>query len=184
MARPKIISEKVGYDKDWLKIIEAKMEFSDGSTADWTYICSRDAVGIIALDKDMNVFLVKEYKVAWNKKILQIPFGEAKGTGEKQLLLQARNEMKEEIGLDAKRIEKIGTLLRDGRVRGKFHIYLARDLFPSKKKGDEHEYVRVIKMPFKKACEIFLRQRVDVTQTSLVGLILARERLESLGLKS
>ena len=133
MALPKIISEKIGYDKDWLKIIEAKMGFSDGSHADWTYICSRDAVGIVALDRDMNVFLVEEYKVAWNKKILQIPFGEARGTGEKQLLAQARNEMQEEIGFDAKKLEKIGTLLRDGRVRGKFHIYLAQDLVPSKK---------------------------------------------------
>src|SRR3989344_298865 len=176
MARPKVISEKVGYDKDWLKIIEAKMGFSDGSTANWTYISSKDALGIVALDKDMNIFLVEEYKVAWNKEILQIPFGEAKGTSEKELLLQARNEMREEIGLDANKIEKIGTLMRDGRVHGKFHIYLAQDLFPSKKPCDEHEEVRVVKMPFKKACEIFLKQKVDVTQTSLVGLILAKER--------
>ena len=174
----KIISKKIKYKGLWTGIEQIEVKLPTGKIAKWENVIAGDAVAVVALDKNKNIYLSKEWRSAWQKEILQIPAGMCKYKTEKGILKQAHNELREEIGLDAKKWEKLITFLLSGRQRTKFHIFLAQDLYQSKKDPDEEEAIEVIKMPFIKACRVFLSGKIPTTSYTLVGVALAKEKLK------
>jgi ADP-ribose pyrophosphatase len=93
-------------------------------------------------------------------------------------LKQARYELREEIGLDAKKWQKLITYLSGGRQKSKIHIFLAQDLYLSSKRPDDGEIIEVVKMPFAQAYRDFLSGKIPTVGYTLVGLALAKERLK------
>lgn len=174
---PKILSRKTIFDVDWMKIEKVKIQFENGEVVEWNVPTAVDAVFVVPIDNENNLYLTKEWRVAWEKEILNFPAGAVKGNNEKELLQQARNELMEEVGLDAKKIEKIASLLLGLRQKTTIHVYLARDLFESKKKPDKHEFIKVVKMPFKKAYDIFTTGKEISTGTNMAALLLVKEKL-------
>ncbi len=137
----------------------------------------RDFVAIVPIDDKLNIYLSKEYRPAWETEIYQIPAGNIKKKGAKEFLKQAHNELREEVGLGAKRTEKILTCPIGGRINQKVTIYLAQDLFPSSKDPDPYEVIEVVKMPFMKAYRLFLEEKIPTTSYSLLGMALVKEKL-------
>jgi len=176
--RPKILSRKIKYRGFWAEIEEAKIRLSDGKVVRWETIVAPDAVVIVPIDKEKNIYLVKEWRATWEKEILQVPAGICKGKTKKEILKQASNELREEVGLDAKKWKKLMTFLLAGRQKTKLHVFLATDLFKSEKKPDEGEIIKVIKMPFKRACDDFLSGKIETTSYTIIGIALAKERLK------
>ena len=84
------------------------------------------------------------------------------------------NELREEISMDSDNIEKLISVLLAARVKSKIDIYLARDLFPSKKDPDEDEILEIIKMPFDEAYEMFVSGREPTTSYTLVAFLMAK----------
>jgi ADP-ribose pyrophosphatase len=174
----KIISERISYRGLWAKIREVNLALPGGKTAKWEDVISDDAVAIVAVDNNKNIYLCQEWRSAWEKEIVQIPAGMCKGKTESSFLKQAKNELAEELGLGAKKWEKMVTFLLGGRQKSKIHVFLARDLYESKKDPDEGEIIKVIKMPFKKSCDIFLGGEKETTSYTIVGIALAKDRLK------
>ena len=106
---PKIISRKIKYKGIWADIEEEKIKLPDGKVLKWESIISSDAVAVVALDDKQNIYLSKEWRPVWEEEILQIPAGMCKGKTEKEILKQASNELREEIGVDAKKWQKLIT---------------------------------------------------------------------------
>ncbi len=177
MNEPGIISEKTLFNKDWIKVILAKIQFPTGKTTEWDYVELGDVVSVVAVDKGKNVYLVKEWRAPWRKQITQIPGGACPATTEAGRIQQARHELMEEIGFDCKNIIRLCPALIFGRLRFRFHVYLATELFESKKQGDEHEYLDVIKMPLDDAIKLFTTTE-ETTPATLAGLLLAKEMLK------
>ncbi len=176
MNDPKILSEKTLFNKDWIKVILAKIQFPNGKTAEWDYVEFGDVVSIVAVDKEKHVYLVKEWRAPWQKQVIQIPGGGCSATTEAGRIQQARHELMEEIGFDCKNIIRLCPALIFGRLKFRFHIYLATELFESKKQGDEHEYLDVIKMPLDDAIKLFTTKE-ETTAATLAGLLLAKEKI-------
>ncbi len=131
------------------------------------------------IDDKNNIYFSSEWRNAWKKKITIIPAGGVKlNATERENIKQARNELREEIGFDAKKIEKLVTILDGGKVKHKLHIYLATGLFKSPKKKDPEEVIEVVKMPFKKAYKMFLTGKEKTTGYTLLGMTLAKEKLK------
>lgn len=175
---PKIISKKINYKGLWAVVEEETIKFPNGKISKWESIISNDAVAVVALDKKSNVYLVKEWRAAWKKEVLQIPAGMCEGKTEKQILQQARNELREELGFDAKKWKKLITFLMGARQRVKIHVFLAQDLYESPKVPDEDEIIKIVKMPFKKACDVFRTGKIETTSYTIIGLALAKEHLK------
>lgn len=174
----KIISKKIKYKGSWANMEVAKIKLPTGNIVEWESIITSDAVAIVAVDKDKNIYLSKEWRVAWGKELLQIPAGMCGGKTGKAFLKQARNELREEIGFDAKKWEKLISFSFSGRQNTIFHIFLAQDLYKSPKKPDENEIIEVVKMPFKKACDIFLSGKILTTSYTLIGIALTKNKLK------
>src|SRR3972149_1785561 len=155
MVEPKILEENVVYQDSWAKVISVKVQFPDGKSTVWTYPDFVDGVGIVPIDSENNVYLVSEWRPAYRRHVVQIPAGACLATDEEGRLKQARNELMEEVGLDANNLEKLCKKVIGGRQKIGFHIYLATDLLESRKKAGEHEYIEVVKMSLDDAIKRF-----------------------------
>jgi ADP-ribose pyrophosphatase len=171
-----IKKEVVRYASSRIRVKTATIEFPK-RTVEWDYVECPDAVLALALDEKKNVYLVREWRVAWKKEVLQIPGGICFGTTEKARLTQLRNELREEIGMDSKKITKLATFYASAAIRLRFHVYLAENLYPSSKPADEGEYLEVIKMPFKKAYNLFVSGKELTPSSTLVAFLMAKDQI-------
>ncbi len=178
MIEPEILSEKVEFEKDWIKIKSAKIKFPNGNVAEWCYPVCDSGVAIVPVDGDRNVYLVREWRLAYNRFITQIPAGQLEGAEtEEDIQKKAHAELREEIGFDCKTLEKLTCCFVTSKIKYAAHIYLATGLFKSQKPADENEYVDVIKLPLADAIAKFTSAEQTNSYT-LIGLMLARDRLK------
>jgi ADP-ribose pyrophosphatase len=180
MKTPKLISRKNVFKGSFFNVYFDKVKLPNGKTVCWNAIdWNGDAVSIIAVDNKKNVYFSKEWRNAWKKKITIIPAGAVKkNASERENLEQARNELREEIGFDAKKFVKLLTVLNSARMRNRVHMYLATGLYKSPKKPDDDEIIEVVKIPFKKAYKMFLSGKEETTGYTILSLILAKEKLK------
>lgn len=176
--KPKVISEKVVYKSPLTKVISGKVKLSNGNIVEWDWIDNADGVAVLPVDKDGNVYLVKEWRAAWKKDVIQITAGSCVTEDEKIRIEQVHNELREEIGMDAKKVEKLISGYASGRINYQIHVYLATDLFPSKKDPDQDEILEVIKMPFKEAYDLFVSGKEKTTSYTLLAFLLADRYLQ------
>lgn len=173
--KPKIISEKVLYKSKLSEVISAKVRLHTGKIVEWDYFGNADVVAVLPIDQDGNVYLVKEWRPAWRQEVVQIPAGHCTYKTELGRLKQAHNELREEIGMDAKKLKKIVKFATSARMNYTVHLYLAQDLFSSYKDPDVDEFIQVLKMPFKKAYKMFVEDWQLTTSSTIMALVLARD---------
>jgi len=173
--KPRILSKRLGYKCEWLKVEEAKLKLPNGKITEWQKLIIPDFVAIVALDKKTNIYLVEEWRLAFGKKILQIPAG---GCESKNIIKEAKKELMEEIGMNAKKWQNLITCPLASRQTTKLHILLARDLFEAKRERSDEEIIEVVKLPFKKALKLFFSEKIPTTSYTILGMLLAKEKLK------
>lgn len=174
MKKPKILSEKVLYKSGLSEVIEAKVKLPTGKIVEWDYFGNLDVVAVLPIDSDGDVYLVKEWRPAWRKEIMQIPAGHCTAKTEAGRIKQVHNELREETGIDAKKISKLVSYAPSARMNYQVHLYLAQDLFPSYKDPDDDEFIEVIKMPFAKAYQMFVKDWHLTTSSTILALNMAK----------
>jgi ADP-ribose pyrophosphatase len=135
-----------------------------------------DAVTIIPMDENGNIWFVRQYRHPVKQELLELPAGvmEPNERPEKS----ANREIREEIGMRANKIEKIGGFyLAPGYSTEYMHIFLATDLSPAPLPGDEDEFISIQKI---KADEsIRMAENGDLLDAkSLIALFWARPFLQ------
>lgn len=172
--KPKIISEKVAYKSHLSEVIISKIKMPNGKIVEWDYFGNPDVVAVLPIDKDGNVYLVSEWRPAWKQDIIQIPAGHCPLKTKVGIEKQVHNELREETGMDAKKITKLISYAPSARMNYKVHVFLAQDLFDSFKDPDEDELIKVVKMPFNKAYKTYIEENKLTTSSTMLALILAK----------
>ena len=176
MKSVRVISTKLDYAKDWIKIYKSRVRLQDGKIVHWYTPILGDSVIIIPMQRD-DVYLTKEWRIAWNEHLVTAPAGDiGRSRTERQRLFHARKELREEIGLDAKNIRKLGKFFLSARTNSTCHVYLARGLFKSELPRDEGEYIEIVTMPFKKAFDMFLSGELPTTSNCIAAFALAKAK--------
>ncbi len=177
---PQILSEKLLYDSRTTRFIGYRVKLANGNEASWEVTAPKyDIVVVVPYDTKGNVYLSKEWRIAWKRDVLMLPAGTIpKDSTEKECAYHARRELQEEIGFDCKKLEKLVTVLSAARIRARIHLYLARELVPSKKDADPDEIIEVVKMPFRKAYDLFVKGKEETTGYTVLGMMLAREKIK------
>jgi len=107
-----------------------------------TFIRSGDAVVVVPICDSGQVLLVKEYAPALGSEVLVLPGGEVEN-GEAHVET-ANRELQEELGYRAGRMEFIAEIRPWAKyLTVRDHVYLARNLTPSKLAGDEAHPISV-----------------------------------------
>ncbi|HKZ50399.1 MAG TPA: NUDIX hydrolase [Dehalococcoidia bacterium] len=132
-------------------------------------------VAMVPIDGDGNVLLVRQYRPAPDKAMLEIPAG-CVDPGE-SLEEAAQRELQEEIGCRAGHLDRLsGFYVSPGYCSELIHMFLARDLSPSRLEHDDDEDIVVVPLSLAEALDKVRSGEIDDAK-SMIGLLLAAKRL-------
>ncbi|MBR2371433.1 MAG: NUDIX hydrolase [Clostridia bacterium] len=125
----------------------------DGRKAKREVVEHRGGVCIVPIDNEGNVLLVKQFRYAIGKYILEIPAG--KREVDEDPFETAKRELSEETGCTAGDWKNLGSfVVTPGYCTEKFYIYLARELQYFEQHLDEGEHVSIEKIRFEDALDM------------------------------
>jgi ADP-ribose pyrophosphatase len=131
---------------------------------------------MLPIDEHGNLFFVRQYRHAAGADLLELPAGTR--DEDESYEACAKREMREETGMAAGKLEKLGDFyLAPGYSTEFMVVYLATDLSHDPLEADADEFLQVEKIPVKKAIEMAQRGEVPDAK-SLAALFLARPRLD------
>ncbi len=134
----KKLSEEKLTENPWWSYILAKFEFKKGKIAEFHFIRSLDSVGIVAVDKDEKIPMVKQYRCLFDKFSLEIPMG---GVEQGQTPEEAAHiELAEEAQLKARHVELVGEYnCNNARIQQRDYVFVAYGLSDTVAEVDETE---------------------------------------------
>jgi ADP-ribose pyrophosphatase len=135
---PKIVSSETRFSGRLLSVRVDRIRTDDGRDHDQEIVEHAGSVVMVPRDSDGAIWFVRQYRHAAGREILELPAGTL-NPGEDPAACAAR-ELREEIGLRADRLEKIGGFfLAPGYATEFMHVFLAEGLHPDRIPGDEDE---------------------------------------------
>lgn len=135
-------------------------------------------VCVAALDEDLNLLLVKQYRYPPAMELLELPAGKLE-YGEDPLQCGSR-ELEEETGYISNNLNLLGKLYPTPAYTDEvIYIYYTRDLIKKEQKLDEGEFLTVLKMPFWEVYKKVMNGEILDAKTQLavlkLGAILKEE---------
>lgn len=156
-----------------------RIELPDGRQVQMDIVVHAAAVTILPIDAEGQIWFIRQYRHAINDNLLELPAGVSE-TGEDPLE-SAQRELREEIGMAAGRMERLGGFhLAPGYSTEYMHLYLGTDLTSAPLPGDETEVIQVEKVPARQAMLLAETGKLQDSK-SLVAMFWARPRLQRLG---
>lgn len=142
------LSSKQVFSHPRLNLVEDEVLLNNGKPAKYLLFGPEGLEGItvIVLDENDDLLLCQDYSYAVNQKLLQFCEG-ALEEGETPHQAAVR-ELKEELGVTATSLEKIGSfLINHRRTDKRLHLFIARGITRSSQQLEDEEDVSVVTMP-------------------------------------
>lgn len=159
------------YDNPWIKLEEHQVINPGGGRGIYGKVHFKNtAIGVIALDKDDNIWLVGQHRYPLNEWSWEIPEGGGpKGT---EVLESAKRELKEETGLVAEKWTIIQRAHLSNSVSDEEgFIFLAEELTASDMEREDTEAdMKVWKLPFREALQLVLDGKIT-DSLSVMGIL-------------
>ena len=158
------------------KIRRDTLKTPDGRETKLEIVDHGGSVVIIPVDDEKNLLFVRQYRHAAKADLLELPAGTR--NEEEPFEECAAREIREETGMEAGRLQKVGGFyLAPGYSTEFMVVFLATNLKDNPLSADEDEFLQVEKIPVKKAVEMAEHGEVPDAK-SLAALLLARFQLE------
>jgi ADP-ribose pyrophosphatase len=158
------------------KIRRDYLKTPDGGETRLEIIEHGGSVVLIPIDDNGNLLFVRQYRHAAGEDLLELPAGTREG--DEPFEECAAREIREETGMEAGKLQKIGEFyLAPGYSSEFMVVYLATELRENPLDPDDDEFLQVEKIPLKKAIEMAERGAVPDAK-SLAALLLARPFLK------
>lgn len=151
-----------------------QVELQDGSRSVRELVWHADAVCVVVLTKDHHTILVRQYRKAVEKAILEIPAGKI-DPGEDALSAAVR-ELKEEIGYLSGDVRHLMDFYSSpGFCNEKLSLYLAENVVLGPQAPDDGEFIEIVSVPWDEAVAMAMRGELGDAKT--VAGILATAQL-------
>lgn len=161
---------KVLYDGRWFSVHE--------TTNGEMYVALDNAAMCVPITPEGNVLFIVE-PVAYGDAVLTLYLPAGKLEPGEDPAVAANRELQEEAGYRAGRIEHLGTLSPWVKYfTAQMYVYLARDLMPDKRDGDEGYTIPIESIPLA-AFEREIASGRLRDSTAIAALYLARAKLAS-----
>ncbi|MCB7129033.1 MAG: NUDIX hydrolase [Candidatus Brocadiales bacterium] len=146
----KTLQSKMIYDGRRLRLYRDEVELPDGRHTFREVVSHPGAVAVVPVTEEGDVFLVKQFRYAIRSELYEIPAGIIeKGESPEQCAVR---ELREEAGLNAGKMEKLGQFYTSPGVMDELmHIYRATELTAPGYKPEEG--IEVVKMKLGQAID-------------------------------
>ena len=155
---------------------EEEYALPDGRSIRQSWINHNPTVAIVAINGSNELLLIKQYRNAVKKNLLEIPAGSLDASEEASVC--AQRELAEETGFRAGGLIKLfeGYLL-PGYCNEYMYFFLANDLILAPLTPDEDEFIETIPVSFARAQELIKNGEIIDAKTVL-GIMLAENYLK------
>ncbi len=135
------------------------------------------AVGIIPITHDNCIIMVKQFRKAIEKYILEIPAGKLEVNEEPRET--AKRELKEETGYDSNQMEYLLEFYTSpGFSNEKVHLFLATDLIEGEACPEIGEFIEITKIKIEDLMKMIDRGEILDSKT-IIGINLANEYIKN-----
>ncbi len=148
MDRGKTLSSNRIFEGQVVNLRVDRVRLPDGHESTREVIEHSAAVAIIPIDTEDNILLVRQYRYAPEKELLEIPAGGIDGDETPEEAV--RREMQEETGYLPGKVENLGGFYSTpGFCDEYLYLYLAAELTPGRLYAEDTEGITVIPTPLK-----------------------------------
>jgi ADP-ribose pyrophosphatase len=148
----------------------------DNQSRIYDRVSMQDAVTILPIDADGNVYFVRQYRIGSDSVLLELPAGKIEDGEEAQAT--AEREIREETGMAAASMRPIGGFyMSPGYSTEYMHCFLATGLFHSPLAPDADEFLNLEIIPFEKVKSMINAGELPDSK-SLAAIMLAWHELE------
>jgi len=174
----RIVGEEQAFKGARIDVSRLSVIAPDGSEIEREVVRHPGAVAIVPVTAAGNVLLVRQFRAAIGRELLEIPAGTRDVEGEPPNETALR-ELAEEVGVRARRIEELGRFWNSpGFCDEETVVYLATQLEDCEpaRTGAEEQNIEVVEVPIDSVDELLTKDGIVDVQ-SLVGILLARTKL-------
>jgi 8-oxo-dGTP pyrophosphatase MutT (NUDIX family) len=171
----KTLSGEVKYDNKWITVTEYQVINPSGGKGIYGKVHFKNkAIGIIPVDKDLNTWLVGQYRYTVDEWSWEIP--EGGGPAGEPPVESAKRELQEETGLTAKKWKQIIRLHTSNSVTDEEgFVFMAEDLEQGEASLEETEAdLKVWKLPVKEALKMVIEGKITDSMSVMGLLMVAR----------
>ena len=147
------LSSKMIYQGKVFNVRCDQVELPNGQRIGLDIVEHRGAVTLVPIDEQEHIWFVRQYRHPVEQILLELPAGIME---ESELPEDcALREVREEIGMAAGRIQKLGEFfLAPGYSSEYMYVFLARDLTPDPLVRDEDEFIEVEQIPLEQVLQM------------------------------
>jgi ADP-ribose pyrophosphatase len=175
--RETVVASRSVYRGHYLELRVDEIVTPDGRRSTRDIVGHPGAVAIVAVDADDRLLMVRQFRLAAGRTLLEIPAGTLDRAADGSLEdpdLAARRELEEETGFRAGSWEHLGTFwTAPGFATELMHLYLARDLVTAHEDRlapDDDELLELEHVPWRAAVAMVERGEIADAK-SLVGVL-------------
>ena len=164
------LGSKVVFDGEVMKLRVDNVRLPDGRLATREIVERNDCIAVVPIDSEGNILLVRQYRRAPDRDLLEIPAGGI-DPGEDPNTTVVR-EMCEETGYRPQKIEKLaGFYVSPGFCDEYMHLYLATDLVPERLYAEDTDSIELIPVPAEKVAGMLTDGSIQDAK-SIAGLLM------------
>jgi ADP-ribose pyrophosphatase len=164
------LASRVVFDGQVVRLRVDDIRLPDGRRSTREIVERGDCVAVVAVDADGNVLLVKQFRRAAGKDLLEIPAGGIDPGEEPEATV--RREMREEAGYLPKKVEKMaGFHVSPGFCTEYMHLYLATDLVPDRLYAEDSDSIELVRVPLKEITGLIVSGAICDAK-SIAGLLM------------
>jgi 8-oxo-dGTP pyrophosphatase MutT (NUDIX family) len=166
---------KKKFGNDFFLVSEDKVVQPDGKNGKYATIEFVPGVSVLPIDDEDYVYLTKQFRYNAGKDTLEVVAGAVEN---ETPMKAAKRELKEELGITAKELIKLGKIQLDNSIiKSESTQYIARGLTFGETDQDGAEEMKTVKIKFKEAVEKVLSG--EITHAPSCVLILKAEKIRS-----
>ncbi|MGM0419678.1 MAG: NUDIX hydrolase [Bacillota bacterium] len=143
--KEKVLSSELAYEGRLLSYRIDQVKLPDGNISEREIIEHPGGVTIIPVSPERKIVMVRQYRRAADKVLLELPAG--KVDGEEDLSQCAYRELKEETGYRAGKLKELFSFYTTpGYSTERIHLFLAEDLTYGKQEPEPGEFIDIVKI--------------------------------------
>ena len=151
------------------------MQIPNGKTAKWDFIMHKGAAACVAVKKNGNLVMVRQYRNALERETIEIPAGGI-NPGE-DMRSAALRELEEETGYKAGKFEFLLSIRTTVAFCNELiDIYLAEGLEEGEQHLDEDEYLEIVEYPLSELLDMIEKGVIQDSKTVSAILAYSRKR--------
>jgi ADP-ribose pyrophosphatase len=141
------------YESHIFTVNRVQVVLPDKRVRDYDLVEIQNAVTILPLDNEGNVYFVRQFRTGAGKSLLELPAGKIEN-GE-EALTTAEREIREETGMAATNMKPLGKFyVSPGYSTEYMYTFLATGLYEAPLDPDADEFLNLEKFPLSKVIEM------------------------------